>query len=74
LREKYFDGKRINNNFYRNPWQKLTDLVGTDAIAFNPGLDEKSQPLIYLDQLCRSGSFVYRKNLNYLNLDVLRFT
>lgn len=46
---------------------------GTDALSFAPGTDENTRPWVYLDQLCRSGEFVYRNRLKHLKLDLNRF-
>jgi len=74
MREKYFDGKKIINKHFTNPWKNLSFLTGTDASQFSPKLDENSKPFVYLDKLCRDGPFDFRKKMNYLGLLVNRFT
>ena len=72
MRQKYFDGKNIVNTFY-NPWVNYSDVIGGDALSFQPAFDKTIKPGLYLDQLCRSGYFEYYKNIEYLKMKALRY-
>jgi hypothetical protein len=64
----------MNTFKYRSPWKNYSDLFGTDALQFQPNLNKDTKVNAYLDQLCRSGSFLYHNTKDYEGLSVLRFT
>lgn len=72
MREKYFDGKKISWK-YRNPWKQMTVLNGTDALSFHPILKKEENPWIYLDDLYRTGSFVYQSTKDFFKFRVNRY-
>lgn len=73
MREKVFDGEKEIYEI-RNPWKIDIVLNGTDAMTFNPLINKTSEPWLFLDDLYRTGQFVYYSTLKYNKLKVMRFT
>lgn len=74
LREKYFDGRNMDTYKFRSPWRNLSDLFGTDALQFPPNVNKDTKLSCYLDQIYRSGDFIFNKSKKYQGMDILRFT
>lgn len=58
---------------YRSPWKVYSELYGTDALQYPPNVNKNSKLSSYLDELSRSGYFIYNKNKKYKGINILRF-
>lgn len=68
----YFDGKEIQMS-YQNPWKIFVDLNGTDSMSFSPGITKESELWVFVDDLYRTGKFIYYKTKNYDGVSVYRY-